>query len=315
MNLRNLIAAVVGAACMALAPACYAQGQRARPLKIVVPYPPGGIADSLARAIATPLGVALERPVIVDNRAGAAGTVGAAHVKAAEPNGSTLLFTNVGPSAIAPAMSKSPLYDPTKDFVAVSLVSRSPGFKDLSELIAAAKAKPGSIEYSSAGIGSFGHLATVLFAKIVGIELLHVPYQGGGPATTAVLAGEVKLSLTAPSAQMFEMAKDGRVRLLGVSSHGASILAPGVAPISNVVPEFEAEYWFGFVAPAKTPDATVQMLYQAIDKILADPAIEKQFLGMGNEVARMPPAEFQRLIYSEAQRWRSVVKDAKVEAN
>ena len=293
-----------------------------RPIKLIVPYPAGGIADSLARLVARPLGTSLGRPVIVENKSGAAGAVGATFVKHAEPDGTTLLFTNVGPSAIAPAMSKAPPYDPSKDFVAVSLVSRSPlmlavpassNFKDIEALIAAAKQKPDAIEYSSAGIGSFGHLSTELFAQAAGVQLLHVPYQGGSPATVALVTGDVQMSLTAPSSQMFELARQGKVRILGVSSRGPSPLVPGAPPISSVIPGYEAQYWFGIVAPAKTSDAVVQRLHQAVEKILADPAITQQFLSMGNEVGAGTSAEFQALIDSEWKRWSKVVRTAKIE--
>lgn len=318
MRTKNLVAGVMLA--MALAP-LYAQPS-GRVFKIIVPYPAGGIADSLARLVATPLGTALDRPVIVDNKPGAAGALGAAFVKNADPDGATLLFTNVGPSAIAPAMSKVQPYDPAKDFVAVSLVSRSPlmlavpassPYKDIASLLAAARAKPGAVEYSSAGIGSFGHLSTELLAQAAGVQMLHIPYQGGAPATVALLTGDVKMSLTAPSAQMFEMAREGKVRVLGVSSRGPSPLVPDAPPISDVVPNFQSEYWFGFVAPAKTSDAVVQKLHDAIAKILKDPAIARQFLAMGNEVGTGSSADFQKLIDSEWPRWRAIVRTAKIE--
>lgn len=293
-----------------------------RPIRMIVPYPAGGVADSLARAVATPLATALARPVVVENKAGAAGALAATYVKNAEPDGTTLLFTNVGPSAIAPALSKVPPYDPAKDFVAVSLVSRSPlmlavpassPYKNTQSLIEAAKARPGSIEYSSAGIGSFGHLSTELLAQAAGVQLLHVPYQGGSPATVALLTGDVKMTFTAPSAQMFEMAREGKVRVLGVSSKGPSPLVPGAPPISDVVPGFESQYWFGIVAPVRTSEAVVAQLHDAVDKILKDPATTRQFLTMGNEVGGGSSADFQKLIDSESQRWRAVVKAAKIE--
>lgn len=293
-----------------------------RTIKLVVPYPAGGVADSLARVIATPLAAAMGSPVVVENKAGAAGAIGATYVKNAEPDGTTLLFTNVGPSAIAPAMSKVQPYDPSKDFVAVSLVSKSPlilavpassSFKDTLSLIAAAKAQPNSIEYSSAGIGSFGHLSTELLAQSAGVQLLHVPYQGGSPATVAVMTGEVKMTLTAPSSQMFEMAKAGKVRILGISSRGPSQLVPGAPSIAEVIPGFESQYWFGFVAPARTSDAIVQKYHDAIDKILSDPSTVRQFLAMGNEVGSGTSADFQKLIDAEWQRWRAIVKATKVD--
>lgn len=315
---------LVAAACAALALLSIvapAVAQTDRPIKLIVPYPPGGIADALAREIATPLGPLLGQTVVIENRAGAAGAIGATHVKNAEPDGFTLLFTNVGPSAIAPAMSKAPPYDPAKDFTAVSLVSRSPlmlvvqsstDIKDIRGLIAAAKAKPAGIEYSTAGLGSFGHLSTEVFAQAAGIHLLHIPYQGQAPATTALIAGDVKMALTAPSAQMFEMVKADKFRLLGVSSKGASVLVPGAPPISDVIPGFEAQYWFGIIAPAKTSDAIVRRIDAAVQKILANPATAVRFQALGNEVATGTPAQFQQLIAVEATRWHEVVKRSNI---
>lgn len=324
MRISKLFAGVALGLPLALAVGpLYAQSGT-KPIRLVVPYPAGGIADSLARLVATPLGSSLDRPVIIENKAGAAGALGATYVKNAEADGTTLLFTNVGPSAIAPAMSKTAPYDPVKDFVAVSLVSRSPlmlavpassPYKDLAALLAAAKASPGSVEYSSAGIGSFGHLSTELLSQAAGIHMLHVPYQGGGPATVALLIGDVKMSLTAPSTQMFEMAREGKVRILGVSSNGPSLLVPDTPPINKVVPNFQSEYWFGIVAPAKTSDANVQKLHSAVARILQDPAIARQFLSMGNEVGSGSSADFQKLIDSESTRWRTVVRAAKIEQN
>jgi tripartite-type tricarboxylate transporter receptor subunit TctC len=298
--------------------------QAGRTVRLVVPYPPGGTADALARAVAAPLGTLLGQSVLVENRPGAAGAIGAASVSRAEPDGATLLFTNVGPSAIAPAMSKSAPYDPVKDFAAVALVARSPlvlvtnpslEAKDLRGLIDVAKANPARIEYSSAGLGSFGHLSTELFAQAAGIRLLHVPYQGQAPSVTAVVSGEVKISLTAPSGAMFDMIRANRVRLLGVSSREPSRLAPGATPIAEVIPNFVAEFWFGIVAPAKTPDLVLQSLHAGIQKVLSEPALIKQFETLGSEVASGSSAEFQRLIESEAQRWREVVQRAGIASN
>jgi len=295
----------------------------AKPIRLVVPYPPGGIADALAREVAVPLGQALGQPIIIDNKAGAAGAIGSTLVKNAEPDGLTLLFTNVGPSAIAPAMAKVPPYDPVKDFRAVSLVSRAPlmlaartdtGFKDLRQLIAAAKSKPGGIEYSSAGIGSFGHLSTELFAQTAGVQLLHVPYQGQAPATMALMSGEVKIALTSPSAQMFDLVREGKVRLLGVSSKGPSDLVPGAPPISEVIPDFESQYWFGIVAPATVSDAVVARIDAAVQKVLASPDIARKFRTFGNEVSYANPAEFQKLIDSEATRWRTMIRDRGIQS-
>lgn len=299
----------------------HAQGN-VRPIRLVVPYPPGGIADTLAREVATPLADVLGQPVVVENKAGAAGALGSTLVKNAEPDGLTLLFTNVGPSAIAPAMARGGTYDPAKDFRAVTLVSRAPlilvvradaGIQTTRELIAAAKAKPGTIEYSSAGVGSFGHLSTELFAQSAGIRLLHVPYQGQAPANMALLTGEVRMSLTSPSGQMFEFAREGKVRLLGVSTRGSSELVPGVPSIGDVIPGFESQYWFGIVAPAKVGDAAVARLDAGVRKVLGAPGIAHKFTALGNEVGSGTSAQFQKLIETEAARWRDVVKAANLQ--
>lgn len=313
-------------AALCVAAAAFALPATAQPagktIRLVVPYPPGGTADVLARTVAVPLATILGQPVVVENRPGAAGAIGATMVSRAEPDGSTLLFTNVGPSAIVPAMSRSAAYDGARDFVAVSQVARSPlllvvnpavDAKDLRSLIDFAKANPGKIEYSSAGLGSFGHLSTEMFAQAAGVRLLHVPYQGQAPAVTAVVSGEVKLSLTSPSGAMFDMIRADRVRLLGVSSREASRLAPGARPIAEVLPNFAPEFWFGIVAPARTSDATVRELHASIQKVLSDLAIARQFETLGSEVAVGSSADFQKLIAAEAQRWREVVQRAGIE--
>ena len=219
-------------------------------------------------------------------------------------------------------MNRKIAYDPVKDFAAVSMVARSPLLlmvnasleaKDLRSFIAYAKAQPGGIEYSSPGIGSFTHLATEQFAQAAGLKLVHIPYKGQAPALTAVVAGEVKMSLTSPSAAMFDMARSGKLKLLGVSSREASKLAPGVPPMAQVLPGFDTEFWFGILAPAKTPAATVKRLHEALQTVLADPALARQMEATGSEVAMGPAPEFQRLLASEAERWREVVRAAKIE--
>jgi tripartite-type tricarboxylate transporter receptor subunit TctC len=291
------------------------------PIHLVVPYTAGGTADVLARIVATPLAAALGQPIVVDNQPGAAGTIAASFVSRAKPDGQTLLMTNTGPSAIAPAINKKVSYDPVKDFVAISLVARSPlllvvnpalDVKDLRSFIAYAKANPDSIDYSSPGIGSFTHLATERFAQAAAIRLVHVPYKGQAPAVTAVVAGEVKMSLTSPSTLMFEMVRAGKLRLLGVTTREPSKLAPGAIPIAQVLANFETQFWFGILAPAKTSPALVARLHNAIDKVLADPATAKQMEATGSEVAMGPADQFQQLLGTEVKVWADVVQTAKI---
>jgi tripartite-type tricarboxylate transporter receptor subunit TctC len=294
-----------------------------QPIRLVVPYTAGGTADVLARLIATPLGPLLGQPVIVENQPGAAGTLAAGSVSRAKPDGLTLLMTNTGPSAIAPAINKKISYDPVRDFAAVSLVARSPlvlvvssafPANDLPGLIAYARAHPEAIEYSSPGIGSFTHVATERFAQAAGIKLVHVPYKGQAPALTAVISGEVKMMLSSSSNLLFEMVKSGKLRLIGVSTLQPSALAPGATPIAQVLPNFETEFWFGILAPAKTSPAVVARLHDAIRKILADPATAKQMEATGCEVAEGPSDQFQTMLGREAKVWQEVVRAARIEA-
>jgi tripartite-type tricarboxylate transporter receptor subunit TctC len=316
---KFLVALTVTLAC-GLGAALPAQAQQT--IRLIVPYPAGGTADIMARIVAKPLGPLLGANVIVDNVSGAAGTLGLGQVARAEGDGTTLVLTNTGPSAIAPAMNSKVPYDAVKDFTAISLVAKSPlllmvhpGFdvKDTRGLIAYAKANPGKVEYSSPGIGSFTHVATERFAQAAGIQLLHIPYKGQAPAVTAVVAGEVKMSLTSPSAAMFDMARTGKLVLLGVSSREASPLAPGVPPISLGLPGYETEFWFGILASAKTTAATVKRLNEALQTVLSDPAIARQLEATGSEVVKGPADAFQLMLASEAARWREVVRGAKLE--
>lgn len=294
-----------------------ADAQAARSIRLIVPFAAGGTSDVMARLIATPLGSTLGQPVIVENRPGATGAIATDQVSRAEPDGLTLLFTNVGPSAIAPATSKSSTYDPNRDVTAISLVARSPlllvtnpglNVKDLQGLVNLAKSAPGRIEYSSAGVGSFGHLSTELFAQAAGIRLLHVPYQGQAPAVNSVVSGEVKMSLTSPSSAMFELVRAGRLRMMGMSYLEASTLAPEVVPIANTLPNFEAQFWFGIVGPPKMSGAIVERLNDGIRKVLSDRALAQRIEGLGADVATSSPQEFQQLLSTEAVRWRKVVR-------
>jgi len=313
---------LVGAALCTTASAAFAQNYPTKPIRIVVPYPPGGTADIMIRTIQDLVTASLGQQIVVDNRPGAAGVVGAREVARAAPDGYTLLFTNPGPSAVAPALQADPGYDPVADFAPVSLVSRAPlllvvhpgfGAKDLAGLIQIAKEKPGTINYSSAGPGSFGHLSTELFVLAAGVKMVHVPYRGQAPALAAVLSGEVPMSLTSPSGSMNEYVKEGKLRLLGVSALQPSPLAPGAIPIATAIPGFEAEFWFGVTAPAKTSPEIVAKLNAAIVNALAKPDIQQKFLTYGAVAESSTPDEFARLTAAEAARWREVIKKANVQ--
>ncbi|CAN5638764.1 tripartite tricarboxylate transporter substrate binding protein [soil metagenome] len=319
MRLVDKALAGIGLALLTFAASAQAP---AHSLKIVVPFPPGGTQDLVARALAAPLQTLLNRNVIVENRAGAGGVVAAGYVARAEPDGDTVLLINPGPAAIAPAMNKVP-YDPIKDFAPVTQVANLPfvlvtstkfDAKDLTALIAAAKSNPGKLEYASAGIGSSGHLMGELFSQTAGVSLLHIPYQGQGPSVTAVVAGEVKMSFTSPSPALFEMVRAGRMRMMAVSTPQPSRLVPGAPTLASAMPGFSVESWYGVVAPAKTAPEIVRALDAAIQKVIAQPDFARSLEALGCEPAiGVTSAQFGELMAAEVKRWGQVVKSAKLE--
>ena len=292
-----------------------------KPIRLIVPYPPGGTTDIMARTLQEPLSKALGQPVIVDNKAGAAGAIGTKQVAAAAPDGYTLVFGNNGPSAIVPLLQKDVGYDPVKDFAPVSLVSIAPlvlvlhpsvPAGNVKELIAWAKTQPGGVEYATAGAGSLGHLATELFGKDAGLKLVHVPYKGQAPSTMAVLNGEVKMLLTTSSDTMGSAVKDGKLKLLGVSTAKPSPLMPGAPTIGQSLNGFEVNVWFGILAPAGTPAPVIAKLNAAIRAVLADPEIQRKFMGYGSIATASTPQEFAAMIGAEVPKWKGVVETAKI---
>lgn len=308
----------------AVSPQAFAQQFPTKAIHLITPYPPGG-GDIMVRILQESLSTSLGQQIVMENRPGAAGAIASREVARASPDGYTLLFTNVGPMTVAPVMQPDSGYDPIKSFAPVSLVSRQPlvlvvhpsvPANSLSELIQLAKDKPGTINYSSAGLGSFGHLSTELFAKAAKIKIVHVPYKGVAPAITAVLAGEVSMALTVPTGTMNEYIKQGKLRLLGVSTLEPSPLAPGAAPITSVLPEFgAAEYWFGIVAPANTSPEIVAKLNAAIVSALARPGIREKFLDLGGVPNASTPDAFAALIAAESTRWRDTIEKNNIRMN
>jgi tripartite-type tricarboxylate transporter receptor subunit TctC len=292
-----------------------------KPIRLVVPYAPGGTTDIMARTLQEPLSKILGQTVIVDNKAGAAGTIGTAQVAHAAPDGYTLIFGNNGPSAIVPLIQKDVGYDPIKDFAPVSLVSIAPmtlvvhptvPANTVKELIAYANAQPNGVEYATAGAGSLGHLATELFGKEAGVKLVHVPYKGQGPSTMAVLNGEVKMLLTTSSDTQDAAVRAGKLRLLGVSTAKPSPLMPGAPTIGQSLPGYEVNVWFGILAPAGTPAPVIAKLNAAIRDVLADPELQRKFVGFGCVATASTPQEFANMIGAEVPKWKSVVETQKI---
>lgn len=317
--LRFLVAVLAASAALHSA----AQGFPSKPIRIVVPYPAGGTTDIMARALQEPMQKTLGQPVLVDNKAGAAGAIGAREVARSAPDGYTLLFSNNGPSSTTPLLVKDAGYDGVRDFAPVSQVSSAPLFAvihaavpavDLKGFIEYARAQPNGLEYASAGIGSLGHLASELFARSAGVKMIHIPYKGQAPTANAVMTGEVKVLITTSSGAMNSFIREGRLKLLGVSTAEPSPLAPGAPVISSVLPGYKVEIWFGLLAPAGTPAEVVAKLNDAVGKALAQSELQARFQNFGVIAKASTPKQLGELIADETPRWAQVVREAGIKA-
>ena len=283
-----------------LAGTAAADNYPSQPIRLIVPYPAGGSTDVMARALQEPMAKFLGQPLVIDNRGGAAGTTGANEAARADPDGYTLLFANNGPISIAPLLQKGVDFDP--------LVNDAAG------LIAYAKAQGKPMLYATAGPGSLGHLSTERFLNQAGLQMIHVPYRGQAPTTLAIFAGEVDILLTTTSDTLNEYIRSGKVKLLGVSSPEPSAVAPGAAPIGNVLKGYSVETWFGLLAPAGTPPEIVGKLNAAINTTLSMPQLRDRFLAYGVEAATSTPAELSAIIAAEIPLWRKVIEERHVRA-
>ena len=313
---RRPAALLVLLACVA--PAVFAQGYPSKPIRLVVPSAPGGGIDFTARVLAGPVGAALGQSVVVDNRAGASGIIGAETVAKAEPDGHTILQASSSLTVIPHMYRKIP-YDLLKDFAAISLVARTPNLlvvhpsvpaRSVKELIALAKAEPGRLTFASSGAGRASHLAAERFKLMAGIDMTHVPFKGTGPAVTATIAGEVRLIFSTIPTVLPHM-KTGRLRALGVGSLKRSAAAPEVPTIAEEgLPGYEADTWYGFVAPARVPRAIIDALNAVTVKALRLPETRERFLADGSEPIGSTPEEFRRFMAAELQHWGEVVRKA-----
>jgi tripartite-type tricarboxylate transporter receptor subunit TctC len=289
-----------------------------RPIRMIVPFPPGGSTDILGRAIAAKLQEALGQPVVVENKPGAGGSIGATEAARAPGDGHTLLMGHIGTLAINPSLYANLAYDPRKSFVPVALVARVPNVlvvnpqvpaRDVAQLVALAKAKPGQLRYASGGNGSAAHLAMEYFKLRAGVDVMHIPYKGTAPAVTDVLGGQVEMTMTGVPAVAAQV-KAGKLRALGVSGAGPVATLPGVPPIASTIPDFEAIQWYGVVAPAGTPSSVVERLNAEINRALASPELRARLETEGAEAAPGTPTAFGNLIDSEIARWKPVVERA-----
>jgi tripartite-type tricarboxylate transporter receptor subunit TctC len=287
-------------------------------LRIVVPYPPGGSSDAIARLISQPLSAALKQPVVIENRAGANGNLGAAEAARAD-DGHTILLCDVGALAISPSVYKKLSFDPSKDLQGVAMLAYSPHLlvvhpsvpaNNLKELIALSKTKP--LNFAVTAIGSAPHLAGVSVERATGANWQYVPYKGGAQAISDTIGGQADVLMNGMLAT-WPHVQSGKLKLLGVSKRTRMALIPDVPTIAEMgVPNFESGTWQGVVAPRSMPPAAVQRLHQALVQIIRSPEVRSKLVAQGAEVVTMTPPEFTKFFDAERARWADVVKQADV---
>lgn len=299
-----------------------AQGYPVRPVRLIVPFPPGGGNDILARTVGQRLTEVVQQQIIVDNRGGAGGALGALLAVNAAPDGYTLFLGSVGNLAQNPVLQAKPAYDPVRDFAPVTLlatsvfvlaVNNSLQAKSVPKLIALAKAKPGALNYASAGNGSSLHFAAEIFKNATGTSIVHVPYKGATPAFTDMIAGQVQMILTTMPAALPHV-RSGKVRALGTSGRKRAPVLPDVPTIAESVAGFEVLNWQGIAAPAKTPVPIVQTMHQKLVASLKMPGMAEALTVQGFESHGGGPDEFGALIKSEVARYAKIVKIAGIRA-
>ena len=301
-----------------------ARAQTGRPLRLIVPFTPGGSTDILARALAPKLAAALGLNVVVDNRPGAGGSLGAAEAAKAEPDGLTLLMGHIGTLAVNPAIYPKLAYDPVKSFTPVAWVARVPNVlvvsasaaaRSFTQFIDQARARPGGLSYSSGGNGSAAHITFEYLKLKARLFLLHIPYKGTAPSVTDLIAGQVDATFTGAPAVLPHV-RSGRLRALAVSSVQRLAALPEVPTVAESgYPGFEADQWYGVVAPAGTPAAVVARLNAEINKALALPDVAQQLALEGALPMPGPPQAFAELIRRERPRWAEVVRAGNVRAD
>ncbi len=323
--LRLAGVATVIAVAAALAPSlAAAQAWPSKPVRFIVPYPPGGTSDILARTLGQKLGEALGQTILVENKPGANGNVGAEFVAKSPPDGYTFLLADIGAIAISPSVYPTLGYDPVKDFAPVTMVAYSPHIlavnpqvaaNSVAELVALAKAKPGKLNYAASSTGSAPHLAGVEFAARAGINWAYIPYKGGAQAITDVVGGQADVLFNGMLAT-YPQVKAGKLRILAISSAKRVAAIPDVPTVAESgFPGFETGSWQGILAPPGTSREVVARLGGEVTKILQSADMKERLAAQGAEVYVMPPDEFAAFIRREKDRWAKVVKDAGVKAD
>lgn len=319
--MKSPIAASIIAIAAFLPPDASAQGYPVKPIRLIVPFAPGGPNDVVGRVIAQKVSEQIGQPIVVDNRAGAGGAIGTATVGTASPDGYTLLISGTSSLAINPSLYKKLPYDPIKDFTPVSLVGTAPSLlamhpsvpvRSVQDLIALARSKPGQINYASGGIGSAPHLAGELLNSMARIKMVHIPFKGGGPSLTGLMSGQADLFMGGMSA-VIPPVRSGRLRGIAVTSLKRSQFIPDLPTIAETLPGYDVVNWYAIFAPAATPKEIVTRLNHEIVKAMASADVRKRFTDLATDAASSTPEALAAYHRSELKKWADVIKTANIQ--
>ena len=320
---RLSFAAVLLGATLAVSAPGQAQTYPTKPIRVISPWAPGGPAEGLARVVTTKMSEGLGQPIVIESKPGANGTIGTAFVAKSAPDGYTILLSHLGPTAISPALQKDLPYDSLKDFEPIAQVVAGPTLlvvrndlpvQDVKQLVAYAKANPGKLSYGSVGVASTTHLAGELLNMLAGIDTVHIPYKGSTPIVVDLMGGRVDMAFIGISGSI-QQAKAGQIRALAISTLKRSPNFPEIPAVSETVPGFELNSWYGMMAPAGTPKPIVNRLQQELAAALKKPDVVEWMKQNGLDPVGSTPEEHAAHIRAELAKWAKIVKDAKVTAN
>jgi len=315
-------AALAASVCLLVGTAGAQETWPAKPIQMIVPFPPGGPTDVTARVLAEKLSAELKQAVVVNNKAGASGNVGAQAAAQSAPDGYTIFFTTGGTHGINPFLYEKPGYDPVKDFEPVAWVTNSPNIlvvnpsfpaKTLAELIAMAKADPGKLSSAAPGQGSTPHMFGELLKRRVGVQIQHIPYKGSGPALNDVMAGHVQIMFDGIPSSL-PLVQSGRLRALAVTGLQRSPALPDVPTVAETIPGFDASGWFAVYAPAGTPRAIVTKLNEAINRVLQMPDVRQRYAALGAEVVGGSTDKLREQVQKELAKWSELIKQTGMKA-
>src|SRR6185295_4170479 len=304
------------------APCVEAQTWPAKPVRLIVPYPPGGTTDIVAREVSGKMGEGLGSQILVDNRPGAGTLIGLGLGAKAPPDGYTIVFGTSAGLAVHPAPGGRMPYEPVRDFVPIGMIAYSPFLlvvhpalpvRNVKELVALAKAHPGTLNFASPGVGTPNHLGIELLNSLGRVKFVHVPYKGGAPALTDLVAGQVQAFFSS-TPQVASFLQSGRLRVIAVGTQTRTRVAPQYPPIADTYPGFDCNTWYGLLAPAGTPPAVVTRLSAELNRVLTDPAMAQRLLDQGVEPRPGAASALTEMMVAETERWRKVIRNAGITA-